>query len=247
MVRSLFFLLFCQILACSVGAEPLRGGVEKTHTLKEWEASVLPTIKVGAVWTDSMLPTEHTDEDWFAVPPWKAGELHGDTAMEYEIRGGQLRFLGTHKNRFDLLAGQQEDSQGGYWHCARFPNVSEVEGDDKMVVVVGLASRHSQRFGNQETVQERALEIARSKATGRVLSIRTVRSTSTWIPQEDGTLLLMHDTLGRDGQPVREGRVKVKRLAPFRQVDSLPDGFDLKASFRRFLEARGMHDFIPTH
>jgi hypothetical protein len=246
MVRTLLFLILWQLVFSPASAEPLRGGVEKTHTLQEWEANVLPTIKVGAVWSDSMLPTEHTDQEWFAVPPWKAGVLHGETAMEYEIKGGQLRFLGSHKNRFDLLAGQQEDAQGGYWHCARFPNVSEVEGDDRLVVVIGLASRHLQRYGNQETVKERSLEIARSKSSGKVISVRPVNSTSTWTPQADGTLLLMHDTLGPNGQSVKEGRVKVKRLAPFRTIDFLPDGFDLRTSFRNFLASHGMHDFLPS-
>ena len=243
-------LLILIILLCSAlpaFAEPLKGNVEEDLTLDQWERDVLPTIKAGVLWNDSMLPRQRTEEVWFWVPPWKAGELQGDMATEYEFKDGKPSLSGVHKNRFDLLSGQQRDAQGGIWHCARFPNVSTVETDERLVTVIGMASSHLQRAPDEEIVKERAIEISRNKDTGTIVSVREVLSRAKWTPQEDGTLLFIQQTLGQDDKPSKEGRLIVGRVAPFRKVDSLPDGFDLNASLRGILLSRGMRDLIPQY
>ena len=244
-LRALLILFLMYASFLPLPAEPLQGAIEKNHTLDEWQSNVLPNIKVGEVWNDSMLPKEHTDDVWFPVPPWKAGELTGSVSTEYKFQDGKPVLTGTHKNSFDLLSGQQQDSAGLIWHCARFPNVTTVEGDDKMVVVIGLASKHSQHSSDREIVYEHAIEIARAKDSGKILSVRERSSRARWMPELDGSLLFVHQTLDEKGQPLREGRMVVVRIAPFRREDTLPDGFDLRGSFKRFLLSNGMKDRLP--
>jgi hypothetical protein len=242
----LLALLTFQLLSPG-SSEPLQGSVEESRALARWQSEVLPTIKVGSVWSDAMLPQERTEEVWFWVPPWKAGELTGDVATEYEFVEGKRRLVGMHKNRFDLLSGQQQDAAGGIWHCARFPNVSTVEGDDRITTVIGLASQHVQKSPDKEFVGERSVEIARRRDTGRILSVKEVESRAYWTPGKDGSLLFVQQSLGADGQPLREGRVIVECVSPFRRVNRLADGFDLRASFRRFLQSQGRPDLLPTY
>lgn len=266
-MRTAIAFTACLILSAGANAKVLQGSVTDANVVgedefppqhrlrvEEWQEKVLPRLHKGMPWSDSLLPLPATQETWVQIPSWLAGQWHTERVFSlYGNENGKNIYNSTgYFNRTDATFGMQQDSSKQYWHLVRWPYGSKVEGTSKTSYFIHYYVRcFCQNCSYDNTllwsdfiVDFDAIEIEVShKAPQRVVKVRK-----------------RHDTLryeGRSRQLFDEVSVPEERFSAtieshpqqvgsYHQIDTLPDGFDVRASFKRFLTAGGMSDSVPA-
>jgi hypothetical protein len=228
----------------------LKGGLEHAETLPE----VDDTLKVGAVYSDDLLPKPDAkmSKQWYLIPAWFAGTRHCDEATILSrfnyVTGESTRPMFNQLNRQDSTSGYQKDKEGNIWDFKHVPQIQHVESNFENAVL--YVRKVTPLFGSADrlVVKYEELSIGLNKRTNKIIKVIQQEQINTTTCTTPGNLRIdvSVKSFDQDGKPSlqEESVILAQVTAPFEQKDTF-EGDDLKADFRNYLVANHLEKLIP--
>ncbi len=90
------------------------------------------------------------------------------------------------------------------------------------------------------------IEVVVSKTDQKIEKVRHRHDATSWI--KIGAMVSVDDLMTIDGASLNNGTIRSQptRVSPFKPIDKMPDGYNVKESFRRFLINSGKSDLLPN-
>jgi len=234
------------------GADPLQGGVEDIWVppnrlaINQWKESVSPKLQPGVKWVDTLLPEQYTEDFWMPIPTWLAGLWHSENASFTGGVGKRFGESGSYLSRHDDIFGYQQDKNGGIWHLVRYPFISQTQADAGTSYFIDYAMAGSAKNPFHINLDAENIEVIVSKADQKIGKVQHRHDATSWI--KIGPVVSVDDQMTINGQSLNNGTIRSQptRIAPFKPIDKMPDGYNVKESFRRFLVNSGKSDLLPN-
>jgi hypothetical protein len=237
---------------CQVQAAPLEGGVEDTWMppnrlpLNLWKDKINPKLQPGLKWTDSLLPEQYTEDFWMPIPAWLAGVWHSENASFIGGAGKRIGETSAYLSRHDDSFGYQRDKSGGIWHLVRYPFTSVTQTDSGISYFIDFTASGNAKNPFHINLDADDIEVLVSKADQKIQTVQHRHDSASWI--KIGTMVSVDDLMTINGAPAHNGTIRTvpTQVGPFKRIDKMPDGYDVRASFRRFLVNSGKNNLLPN-
>lgn len=244
-------LLASQTVLDRAQSEPLQGAAEETWVptnrlpLNEWKSSVSQRLQPGLKWSDSLLPQPYTDDFWMPIPTWLAGTWHSEKASFIGGGAGHIGQSSDYLSRHDDRFGYQRDKIGGIWHLVRHPFISVTKSGSDTSYFIDFTPSGSSKNQFHINIDMDDVEVVVSNSDQKILEVKRRHDSSSWI--KIGASITVDDLMTVNGAPTHNGTIRTQpsQVGTFKSMDKLPDGFDVRASFHRFLVNSGKSDLLP--
>jgi HSP20 family molecular chaperone IbpA len=233
-------------------AAPLEGGVEDTWVppnrlpLNQWKDSVSPKLQPGLKWTDTLLPQPYTEDFWLPIPSWLAGVWHTEQASFIGGSGKRFGESSPYLSRHDDSFGYQRDKNGGIWHLVRYPFVSVTQADNNTSYFIDFTVSGNAKNSFHINLDADDIEVIVSKPDQKIQEVKHRHDSASWI--KIGTSVSVDDLMTVNGAASHNGTIRTQptQVGAFKRIDKMSDGYDVRASFHRFLVNSGKSDLIPA-
>lgn len=180
-----------------------------------------------------------------AVPAWLAGVWHTETASFTGRSDGNIGETSAYLNRHDDIFGHQRDKNGGIWHLVRYPFISMTKADNTISYFIDFTVSGNAKNPFHINLDADDVEIIVNKSDGKIQQVKHRHDATSWI--KIGNTISVDDLMTVNGGALHNGTIRTQPIAirPFKPVDRLPDGYDVKDSFRRFLVNSGKSALLP--
>lgn len=221
------------------------GGALSKEMLKHLSVlpRVNPQLRPGIIFSDTSLPRTDTNEGWYWIPKWKAGKWHRETQKvtnEQETR--------TMISRADNFRGWQTDKNGEIWEYYQEPYKQTIDGGNAIALKILHGSKPIAISEKQVIYRMTGTTIEIEKRTKRIVRVYQTEEIIRDLPLSDGkyqeiTSLKIYD---RNGKPTEHqtSYAVCERTGEYSPVDFL-NNRDMRASFKKFLQANNLADLIP--
>jgi len=231
-------------------ATVLKGGVNHAEALPGLDE----TLQIGKVYSDDLLLQSGTpsNNQWFLIPPWYAGQRHSEDAMivyRYDYKTGEasspmLRQL----NRQTALSGYQRDKLGGIWDFKKVPTIAHVESDFCNAILYVKEITPISGSDDRLTIKYVEVSISVNKRSNKILQVVQQEQINTITSPQPGVLRsdISVKSFGWDGKPLRQEQsvIMATIVKPFEQIDQYEDQ-DLRPLFRDYLISHDLQKIIP--
>ena len=231
--------------------KPLQGGVDESWIptdrvpLNEWKNNVAPRLREGLKWSDSLLPQQNTEIVWLHIPTWLAGQWHTESASFISSSGGKIGESAAYLSRHNDSFGCQRDRAGGIWHLMRFPTVSSTLADGAISYFIDFTMSGNSKNAFHINFDVDDVEVVVNKSDQHIQSVRKRHDATSWI--KIGPNVSADDLMTINGATSKNGTIRSQPnlVSPFKRVDGLADGYDVKSSLNHFLVTNGNADLVP--
>lgn len=228
----------------------LQGFAEHAEKL----APVEPQLQAGAVFTQQSLPPVQSNNQWYWIPSWYAGQKHVDTEtilQDYSFRTGQMQNSNrVVTNRQDLAIGFQADKNGEVWEFNRAPYTTSVEGDKYFTTMYVRKRDPLKVTRDQVVVRLVQTSVNVDKRSRRILKTMQEEQINSYVPAGRGVMNMQSSikSFNADGSPqIQETSTRVVYdSAPFRPID-VYDGKDMRLLFRDFMLSHRFGNLLPDY